>query len=188
MALWVVRHGRTEANAAGRLQGRLDLPIDEVGRAQVAALPSLVPNVDRVISSPLLRARQTAEVFGVDATVDERWIEVSYGEYEGVPMSEISPAVWKRWVDDPHFTPEGGESLHALGVRVSEACDELVDEMRTRDVVVVTHATPVKVAMAWALGVDVRITWRSFVNQASVTRIAIGERGPSLTAFNVQAP
>jgi len=188
MALWVVRHGRTEANAAGRLQGRIDLPIDEVGRTQVAALPSLVPHVDRVICSPLLRARQTAEAFGREPTIDERWIEVAYGEYEGVPMADIEPEVWKRWVADPHFTPAGGESLHDLGVRVSAACDELVDEVRTSEVVVVTHATPVKVAMAWALGVDVRITWRSFVNQASVTRIAIGDRGPSLTAFNVQAP
>lgn len=183
----MVRHGRTEANAAGRLQGRIDLPIDEVGRQQVATLPTLVPHVDRVICSPLLRARQTAEAFGLEPTVDERWLEVAYGEYEGVALAEIPPAVWQRWVADPHFTPVGGESLHDLGVRVSAACDELLDEVRTRDVVVVTHATPVKVAMAWALGVDVRITWRSFVNQASVTRIVIGDRGPSLAAFNLHA-
>ena len=152
--LILVRHGRTALNAAGLLQGRVDADLDEVGKAQaeqiaLALLPALRDgSIAKVVSSPLARARQTAAAMTDSIEIDERWIEVSYGEYEGVPMSEISPAVWKRWVDDPHFTPEGGESLHALGVRVSEACDELVDEMRTRDVVVVTHATPVKVAMA----------------------------------------
>ena len=61
MALWVVRHGRTEANAAGRLQGRLDLPIDEVGRAQIAALPSLVLLVLSTIAVlVMLRRERTA--------------------------------------------------------------------------------------------------------------------------------
>jgi broad specificity phosphatase PhoE len=53
-----------------------------------------------------------------------------------------------------------------------------------RHIVVVTHATPVKAAMAWALGVDVNIAWRSWVDQASVTRITMRDRGPALAFFN----
>ena len=65
------------------------------------------------------------------------------------------------------------------------ACDDLMDAARTSDIVVVSHATPIKAAMAWALGVDVTITWRSQIDQASVTKILIRERGPALHAFNI---
>ncbi|MDP9465237.1 MAG: histidine phosphatase family protein, partial [Actinomycetota bacterium] len=74
--LILVRHGRTEANAARKLQGRLDLPLDEVGIAQVAGLTEWLGRPDRLISSPLLRARQTAEAFAVPYEVDERWTEL----------------------------------------------------------------------------------------------------------------
>ena len=60
MPLIVVRHGRTEANAARRLLGHLDLPLDELGQLQAEALVATVGRVDRVVSSPLLRTRQTA--------------------------------------------------------------------------------------------------------------------------------
>ena len=69
--LYVVRHGRTSANASRRLQGRLDLPLDEVGRQQAAALVGVVPRPSRVVVSPTIRAHQTASVFGVELEVDE---------------------------------------------------------------------------------------------------------------------
>ena len=59
--LILVRHGRTEANAGGLLQGRLDLPLDDLGRAQAAAAGKALTGASRVVSSPLLRTRQTAE-------------------------------------------------------------------------------------------------------------------------------
>ena len=183
--LYLVRHGRTEANAHGRLQGRIDLPIDELGRAQAAALPRLVQRVDRLVVSPSLRARQTAEVFGVEAEVDERWLEMDYGCYDGVAIDQVPPEVWAGWLSNPDFAPEGGEPLSAVAARVFAACDDLVESARRHDVVVVSHATPIKVAMAWALGADVSITWRSHVDQASVTRVIIRDRGPALAGFNL---
>ena len=75
-----------------------------------------------------------------------------------------------------------------MGVRVFAACDALLDAARTADIVVVSHATPIKAAMAWALGVDVGITWRSHIDQASVTKVLIRERGPALNAFNIIPP
>ncbi|MFZ9483006.1 MAG: histidine phosphatase family protein, partial [Ilumatobacteraceae bacterium] len=77
MALYVIRHGRTEANAAGLLQGRLDPPLDDVGRAQAASLVGALPPLDRLVCSPLRRARETASVFGMEPQIDERWIEVA---------------------------------------------------------------------------------------------------------------
>lgn len=180
-----VRHGRTAANATGRLQGRLDLPIDDVGQQQAAALIAALPRVDRVISSPSLRARQTAAVFGVDAELDERWMELDYGEFEGAVMAELPADLFGRWMSDSDFAPAGGESLRALAVRVHAACEELLPAARGQHIVVVSHATPIKAAMAWALGVDVSIVWRSHVDQASVTTLQMRDRGPSLASFNV---
>jgi broad specificity phosphatase PhoE len=183
--LYLVRHGRTEANAGGRLQGRIDLPIDEVGRAQAAAITSVVTNVDRVVCSPSLRARQTAEVFGLEPELDDRWLEMDYGDFDGVPLADVPRDMWAQWITDPNFRPPGGESLQEMGDRVFAACDDLVAEARTKDIVVVSHATPIKAAMAWALGADVTITWRSQIDQASVTRIMIRDRGPALHGFNI---
>lgn len=186
--LYLVRHGRTEANASGRLQGRIDLPIDEVGRAQAAAVTSVVSNVDRVVCSPSLRARQTAEVFGVQPEIDDRWLEMDYGDFDGVAMADVPRDMWAEWITNPDFRPPGGESLQEMGDRVFAACDDLLEAARTSDIVVVSHATPIKAAMAWALGVDVTITWRSQIDQASITKILVRDRGPALHAFNIVPP
>ena len=77
------------------------------------------------------------------------------------------------------------ESLQEMGDRVYAACDDLLEAARHHDVVVVSHATPIKAAMAWALGVAVTLTWRSRIDQASITRILIRDRGPALHAFNI---
>lgn len=183
--LYLVRHGRTAANAEQRLQGRIDLPIDEVGRQQAAALPSALTTIDRVICSPLLRARQTAEVFGIEPEIDERWREMDYGVLEGLRLGDIPGEVWDAWIHDPHFAPEGGETMHSLANRIGEACEELIDQARTHEIVVVSHATPVKLGMAWALNAPPAMVWRSFVDQASITRIAMRDRGPVLLGFNV---
>lgn len=186
--LYLVRHGRTAANAGLRLQGRIDLPIDEVGLAQAAALTGVVTNVDRLICSPSLRARQTASVFGVEPEIDERWLEMDYGDFDGVPMADVPRDQWGQWISDLDFRPPNGETLREMGERVYAACNDLVEAARDADVVVVSHATPIKAAMAWALGVDVGITWRSHIDQASVTKVLIRERGPALNAFNIIPP
>lgn len=187
--LILVRHGRTALNAAGRLQGRLDVPLDDVGQAQAVAVAAHVGPVDLLISSPLTRARQTAETFGMPFQIDERWLELSYGRFEGVLSSEaMSAEAWERWRSDPAYVPEDGESLVDLDTRVREACEELVERARDCDIAVVTHVSPIKSAVAWALGAPIDIAWRSHLSQASVCRIDMRPAGPVLTAFNEQAP
>ena len=100
-------------------------------------------------------------------------------------MRDVPSGLWQQWISDPDFRPPGGESLQEMGDRVYAACDDLLEAARHHDVVVVSHATPIKAAMAWALGVDVTITWRSQIDQASITRILIRDRGPALHAFNI---
>lgn len=184
----LVRHGRTPANALGLLQGRLDQSLDEVGREQARRVASYL--LDRfgplaaVISSPLARACETAAAITDDFVIDERWIELSYGEYEGRPHGEVPAEVWQRWRADPEYVPAGGESLLALDRRVRGACADLEQLARSGPVVVVSHVSPMKSAVAWALGADLSISWRSHLSQAAICRIEIRGSGPVLLSFN----
>lgn len=140
--------------------------------------------VDEIVSSPLKRAVQTAEAFGRPFEVDERWLELAYGEYEGVPHADVPSEIWQRWRYDHEYVPAGGESLAALDERVREACEELVERAARRTVVVVSHVSPMKSAVAWALGVDIGISWNCHLDHASVCRITFRGRHPLLQTFN----
>lgn len=189
--LIMLRHGRTAANAQGLLQGRLDQDLDDHGRQQAidaaAHIGDLVGDVDGVIASPLKRAQQTAAAFGLEVETDERFVELAYGVYEGVPHADVPSEVWNRWRDDHRFVPEGGESLAALDERVRGACDDLVDRARDENVVVVSHVSPMKAAVAWALGVDISISWNCHLDHASICRIRFRGDQPILHTFNETA-
>ena len=176
--LLLVRHGRTQANASGLLLGRADPPLDDLGRRQAAATAAALAGVARVVSSPLGRARETAEAFGLPVEVDERWIELDYGDWDQRPISEVDAEQWAAWRTDLAFAPPGGESLLALGERVRAACDDLLDDARERDVAVVTHVSPYKAALAWALGVGDEVAWRVHVAPAAVSRVGVRATGP----------
>lgn len=182
--LILVRHGRTAANAAGVLQGHLDLPLDDVGLEQVRQVAAAIGPVDRVICSPLGRARETAAQFGLPATIDERWIELDYGDYDGLPLSSVPADAWQRWSTDTQFATPGGESMGSLDERVRAACVDAVASAGDERVVVVSHVTPIKAAVAWALGCDISISFRCHLDQASVCRIIAGPQGPVLRSFN----
>jgi broad specificity phosphatase PhoE len=185
--LFLVRHGRTEANASGRLLGRLDVDLDAEGRRQAAAVAERLPGGCRVLASPLGRARQTAAAIDSAFEVDERWVEMDYGELDGRPLADVPADTWQRWRADPDFAPPGGESLRHLGRRVAEACEQLAAEARDDDVVVVSHVSPIKAAVAWTLDVGDEVAWRTFVAPGSVTVIGFGDHGPVLRAFNETA-
>ena len=182
--LIVVRHGRTEHNRARRLLGRLDVDLDDVGRVQARALAAHIGPVDRVVTSPLARTRQTAEAWDAPVEVDERLIELDYGELDGVPLDEVPAEMWAAWRADPTFAPPGGESIADLGVRVRAACEDLRPSASGGHVVVVTHVSPIKAAVAWALGVADDVAWRMFVAPASITRIEVSDSRLSLHGFN----
>ncbi|MEM9041909.1 MAG: histidine phosphatase family protein [Actinomycetota bacterium] len=185
--LILLRHGRTAANAAGLLQGRLDQDLDELGERQaIAAVEHLTADgpIDAVIASPLKRAQQTASAFGLPIETDERFIELSYGVYEGVPHADVPSEVWNRWRDDFGFVPDGGESLATLDRRVRVACADLVERAERETIVVVSHVSPMKSAVGWALGTDIGISWNCHLDHASICRVAVRRGHPVLTSFN----
>jgi broad specificity phosphatase PhoE len=182
--LLIVRHGETPPNRQGLLLGRADPSLTETGEGQARQLASWLPVPDRVVSSPLRRARDTAAAFGRPVELDERWIELDYGELDGHASEAVPDDVWARWRTDASFAPAGGESLEVLSSRVHAACAELSESAAASTVVVVTHVSPVKAAIAWALGVPIGIAWRMYVEDASVSRIDIGPDGPVVRWFN----
>ena len=117
--LILVRHGQTDANAAGLLQGRIDLSLNELGRAQADAIAASLITLARgganVVASPLARARETAEPLGADVHIDARWLELDYGDLDGRPLREVPSSVWASWRADPSFVltsffPDGNKS------------------------------------------------------------------------------
>jgi broad specificity phosphatase PhoE len=182
--LILVRHGQTAANAAGLLLGRADLALTDLGRRQAKALAAALPVPAKVVSSPLRRTVETAEAFGLPVEIDDRWIEIDYGDFDGLPLTEVAAEVWAEWRSDPTFAPPNGESFEQLDRRVRDACEARVVEATRDDVVVVSHVSPIKAAVAWALDVPGAIAWRMHLDVASITRVAVGGPTPSLRTFN----
>ncbi len=102
-------------------------------------------------------------------------------------MREVPDAVWRGWRTDTTFAPEGGESYAALDSRVRSALVELTPRIQDRDVVVVSHVSPIKAAVAWALHATTDIMFHCYLAQASLCRIDMGFFGPILRSFNEQA-
>ena len=195
--LILVRHGESSANAEGLLVGRADVELTETGREQAASVRRLLYGpVHSLRTSPLRRAQDTAAALdlGLAAEVDSRWIEVDYGEYDCQPLRDVPADVWRQWRRDPDFRPPGGETLDEVEARVTAACAELFAaegagaRATDGDVVVVSHVTPIKAAVAWALGTGVALSWRLHLQTASVSRIGWGNGVPVLHGFNEVAP
>ena len=190
-----VRHGETGLNRDGRLQGRVDSELSPRGLEQVARLATRLAEWDiaSVCSSPLARARQTAmaiaAVAGCEVEVDDRLIEIDYGEWDGLPLSEIPTQSGRSWFADPDFAPPGGESLAAVTARVEAFCLERFAAAKAASVegriVAVSHVSPIKAAVAWALGVDERATLRMRLGLASISDIGPTPNGGGyLASFN----
>lgn len=185
--LILLRHGRTKANASGLLQGRIDLELDELGQHQAQAAAAAIGKVDRVIASPLVRAQQTAAAFGQPVETDERFIELDYGDWEAKPVKDVPAETWAEWRSDLDFRPPNGETLNELGSRVRGGLADLAAEAVHQNIVVVSHVSPIKASVAWALGTGDDTTWRLFLGQASICRIATTLDSARLIEFNVTA-
>ncbi len=189
--LILVRHGETAANSQGRLQGRVETGLNERGREQAERLANAVAALDPVaiVSSPLRRTRETAAAIGaatgLDVEIDERLIELDYGDWEGSRFADLPDGAFDTWRADPTFTPPGGESLVALRARVVPCLEDLLD--RQHPVVAVSHVSPIKAAVIWALGVGDSTAWHMHLNLASITRIDRRGAQPVLLTFNETA-
>lgn len=172
------------------MQGQFDSHLDEVGLAQAGLAGRTLRehwSVDRVVSSSLQRTRQTAAAAGLGhlpTTIDDRWQEVDFGAYDDRRIADVMQDLGAAWLADVEYVPPGGESLAGLHRRVGDALADLAEEVQSSTVLVVTHATPVKSAVAWLLGGDAEMIMRLRVNLASLTVFEVSPHGLLLNKFN----
>jgi ribonuclease H / adenosylcobalamin/alpha-ribazole phosphatase len=191
--LVLVRHGATVHSGQNRFSGRNDLPLDEAGEQQAAALAKRAyGDVAAVISSPLRRARQTAEAIasavGRAVEIDDCFAELDFGIFEGLTADEARaahPAEFALWLASPETAPPGGESFAAVAARVRRGRDKLVAAHRDATVVVVTHVSPIKLLVRAALDAPVQSIFHMHLDIAAVSRIDYLDDGSaSLRLFN----
>ncbi len=125
--LWLVRHGETDWNAAGRFQEWTDVPLNETGRAQAERLGRLLAphDFDGVWSSDLVRAIETARIAVGEPTVDRRLRELDFGDLEGSVWDELDGEVRARLKDFDSFRSPGGEWAAAFVERVFAFLEDL---------------------------------------------------------------
>lgn len=179
--LVLVRHGQTDWNARGLLQGNADVPLDETGRAQAQALAQVLggKRVDAVYSSPLSRAYETAlaiaQARGLDVGRRAELREIGVGIYTGLRPDRIPAEVRTAWSANPDFpmpagVPEatgsaaaayvegrqfGGESLNMVLERSRQALRDLARQHCGQTVVIVTHGGVIQIALTQANGLSV---------------------------------
>jgi broad specificity phosphatase PhoE len=186
--LILLRHGDSTWNAQGRMQGTADPPLSAAGRAAAEALAPLVARLrpDAVVSSDLLRARQTAEALGLaDADADARWREAGLGRWTGRLAREVvaeEGAAHAAWLEGSG-APPGGEAFADTCARVAEAIGELAASGAER-ALVVTHGGPIRAACTTVA----RLPRSGLVPvpTASLTEIAVNRGRPGwVVAFGV---
>lgn len=162
--LTLVRHGETDWNQAGRIQGQLDLPLNAVGLAQArAAATRFAPgSVDVLLSSDLLRAAQTAgpiaQAAGVAVQLGHRWRERHFGAYQGHVYADLAreqPEVFARLkARDTAQDLDGGESLMALMARIRGGITDVLERYRGKRVALVAHGGVLDCIFRLATGLD----------------------------------
>lgn len=175
--LVLLRHGRTDLNRRGLLQGASDLPLDDLGRRQAVQAGEYVRRhwqIDKVVCSPRRRARETLvhAGFGEEVVVEDRLAEMDYGALEGTPVPLASGELIDAWTADPEYAPSGGESLASLFDRSVQACEHLLATSPNQTVLVCSHANPIKAIVSWALGGTASGILHMYLRQASVSVVA----------------
>jgi probable phosphoglycerate mutase len=185
----MLRHGQTEHSAQRRYSGRGDLPLTELGERQAAAAAARLSAMDGVVavlSSPMLRARQTAEpvadALGVPLSVHDGLIETDFGAWEGRTFAEArerDPDLHTRWLTDTSVAAPDGESMDAVHRRVRRVRDQLIAEHGGATLVIVTHVTPIKALLRMALDAGPSLLHRLHLDLASLSVAEFYPDGPA---------
>ena len=185
-----IRHGETAWNLGGRLQGHLDIPLNDTGRAQAERLAQALAGreaVDAVYSSDLARARDTAQAVaqatGAPLAIDAGLRERCFGDFQGQTFAQVTqahPEAAERWRRrDPDWAPpgEGGESLLLFRERVAQAVQALAAKSVGKNIAVVTHGGVLDVLYRAAarLGVQDARTWE--LTNTAVNRLLWSPEG-----------
>jgi broad specificity phosphatase PhoE/ribonuclease HI len=186
----LLRHGQTALSVERRFAGRGDAPLTDVGRQQAAAAAARLAirgGIDMVITSPLARARRTAEAVadavGAGILVDDHLAETDFGDWEGMTFAEVMarwPEEMAAWTASADAAPPGGESVAAAARRTLEALDRMLADHPGKTLVVVSHVTPIKTIICRALLAPPAALFRIHLDVASLSEADWFADGPAL--------
>ena len=197
--LILVRHGATAWNAEGRFTSRTDVELSPAGRAEAEAAARALAGIgiERVMCSPLLRARATGEAIAAAApgppavTIDERLREIDAGPFEGLTGAEIEAGplaeAFHRWRSetDPEF-PDSAETYGSAVARARSFFGDVRDLPGTT--LAATHGSLARVLVAAVvLGVDPGLHRRMWLDHCHCAVVALDESPPRLVALNIDA-
>lgn len=180
----LARHGATEWSLEKRFSGLggKDMPLAEVGHAQARALAAEVARrseVTRIVSSPLLRTRQTAQavadVTGLDIEIDDGFAECAFGDWDGYTFAEVKarwPRELEKWLGSLEVAPPGGESFAECLERVAAARMRLVERYAGERVLVVAHVSPIKILVGLAIDAPLHSVYRMELPPCSLSTLA----------------
>lgn len=173
--LYIIRHGQTELNTKMLMQGRSDHPLNETGLAQAedaaGRLAGMGVTIDKVYSSPLIRAVQTAQKIAAEAelVIDDRLIEMDYGPYEGMDLRAPAPEVMSFFNDFVNVpAPEGMEPLSDVVARLGSFLEEIADEASERNILVSTHAIAMKGALEYLTPGSHGSYWDKYIGNCDI--------------------
>jgi len=153
-----------------------DEPLDVQGRRKLAALPHRLLRADRWVTSPALRAMQTAEALNIDAAVAPQLRDCGYGRWAGRAFEAVQaeePEAVAEWLRDPASAPHGGESIQDLTERVGDWLEAQSATDGTTGAL--THAAVIRAAIVHAIGAELRSFWRLDVAPLSLARLNGGD-------------
>lgn len=175
----LLRHGQTALSLERRYSGRGNPPLTDLGREQAARAAKMLAakgGITAVVTSPLGRARDTAEAaataLDVPVRVIDGLIETDFGDWEGLTFLEAAqrdPQLHARWLGDPSTPAPNGESFDQVRERVEAARRDLVALYPGQNIVVVSHVTPIKTLLQLALGVGPSLLYRLHLDLASLS-------------------
>ncbi|MEV0821076.1 bifunctional RNase H/acid phosphatase [Nonomuraea rubra] len=195
-SLLLLRHGETELSLERRFSGLGDAELTANGLAQASAAAARLSRdpyrLDVVVTSPLKRARQTAQAVaeqaGVEVEVLEELREADFGAWEGHTFTEVQrrwPAELAAWLADPDVAPPGGESFAETARRVQAARERLVERYEGKTVLAVSHVTPIKLLLRDALLAPLQALYRMHLDLACLSLIEYYADGPAVVkSFN----
>jgi broad specificity phosphatase PhoE len=172
--LTFVSHAMTDAMTAGRFPA--DEPLNAIGHRQVGAANDLGP-VDTAVCGPEKRTRQTAELLGLAAKVDQRLADLDCGRWRGEVLGGVNPDDLAVWLTHADRAPHGGESIVDVVARVREWMESLT-ATHSR-LVAVTHPAVIRAAILVALDAPPKSFWR--IDIAPVSRTVLHFRGHAWT-------
>jgi probable phosphoglycerate mutase len=197
----LVRHGLTPTTGREMPRAGGGPGLSEEGKAQAGEVARLIagwraalPRLAGLYTSPLVRTRETAailgETLGMQVVQSEGLVDCDAGEWAGEPLDQLArKPEWASVVHYPSgFRFPGGEPVAEMGSRVLGTLRRLVAAHPGQTVAVVSHADPIKAALADALGVHLDLFQRIIVSPASVSAVAYSGTGPSVVLMNGTGP